>query len=89
MGYIKHNSMIITVSAAQNGQLDLVYSKARKLFGNLVSEIILSPVNGYKTFFIASSGSKYGWDEYKQHEKCRQELAEFIDSMRFDVDNCQ
>ncbi|MGK0606764.1 hypothetical protein [Enterococcus gilvus] len=84
MGYIKHNGMIVTVSAAGNEELSLVYEKAKNLFGSLVSEIIVSPVNGYKTFFIASSGSKVGWEEYDQHENRRQELADYIDSLRFD-----
>lgn len=81
--------MIITVSPAGEEMLQLVYEKAKTLFTSLVSNIIISPINGYKTFFIATNGSKYGWEDYEQHENRRRQLADYIDSFKFeDNSNC-
>lgn len=84
MGYVKHNSIIVTASASGNEELTLIYEKAQELFGDLVTDIIISPLNGYKSFFIATNGSKYDWEEYYDHKKKRNALADYIDSFRFD-----
>ncbi|MGF1957357.1 hypothetical protein [Enterococcus casseliflavus] len=87
MGFVKHNSMIVTVSPGGTEMLPQVYKKAQDLFGNLVSNIIISPCNGYKTFFIATSGSKHGWEEQIIHKSKRQVLEDYIDSLRYEDDS--
>ena len=81
---MKHNSIIVTASAAGGEELNSVYDKAKELFGDLVTDMIHSPLNGYKSFFIATNGSKYDWEDYYNHEKNRKTLEDYIDSFRFD-----
>lgn len=80
MGYIKHNAIIVT---GMGEQFDFAYEKAKSLFGELVTEVIPS-INNSKSFFVATSGSKQGWDDFNKHHESRIALANFIDSLKFD-----
>lgn len=79
MGYVQHNAIIVTGSGKE---FNLAYEKAQNLFGELVTNVIPS-INNFKSFFVATSGSKYGWEAQKQHDEKRVELADFIDSLQF------
>lgn len=79
MGTVLHRAVIVTSWDVER------IGKARRLagqrFGQLVSGLIPSPVNGYWTFFIASCGSKEGWDESRAHADA---LSEFeVELKRF------
>lgn len=60
MGYVKHNSIIVT--DYKDDRIITIHKKARKMFGVHVSDIVASELNGYCSFFIAPDGSKEGWD---------------------------
>ena len=60
MGYICHHAIVVTSSF--EATLSDAWIKARQLFAN-VSPIVSSPLNGYRSFFVAPDGSKEGWDE--------------------------
>ena len=51
------------------------YYLAKDLFGILVSPIIDTGCNEVRSFYISSTGSKYGWPRYKNHEE---KIREFI-----------
>lgn len=84
MGYIKHNTMTITGYGAGKEEFMLVFAKAKELFGSLVSDIVVSQVNGFNTFIVSTSGSYQGWEEDTQHNDHLKILADYIDSFRFE-----
>lgn len=61
MGYIRHHAIMVTGSDYDD-RLASVHKTAKEIFGELVSPIIESKINGYLSFFIAPDGSKEGWD---------------------------
>lgn len=90
MGYIEHHSIIV---CGNKEDVEKAHKKAKKIFdkefepeiadhvgSNLVSEIILSPVNYYHTFFIAPDGSKVGWDTSEYGDKAREKFKRWVKS---------
>lgn len=76
MGTIIHRAAIVTswnVEHAANAR-----AVAGSVFGAAVSGLISSPINGYWSFLIASSGSKLGWEPERDHE---QNLRQFKAAM--------
>ncbi|KQL17666.1 hypothetical protein [Cytobacillus solani] len=91
MGYIRHNSFVVTGDSYPEAQrkLDLAHEKAVELFSNLVSPVIQGKTNGYQSFFVAPDGSKEGWDLSDEYDEKRKQLADFIDSLAYgDGSNC-
>jgi hypothetical protein len=85
MGYIRHNAIIVTGDDFPlDNKFDRVYEKAKKIFGNLVSNVVPALTNHYQTFFIAPDGSKEGWDLSDEYDQKRKEFADFIDSLAYD-----
>jgi len=60
MGFISHHAIIVTSNGYDEAdrKLQEAHDYANKYFGSLTTQIIQSPLNGYKTFFIAPDGSK-------------------------------
>ena len=77
MGVIKHNCIIVT--DWKRDELKLSHEKAIEVFGEMVSPIVQSPYNGYLSFFIASDGSKEGWEDSDVYDKKRREFCDFLD----------
>ena len=55
------------------------HEKATAIFGETVSPIIISPINGVGSFFVAPDGSNEGWEESDVGDAQR---AEFITYLR-------
>ena len=62
MGYMQHHAIMLT--GWDRKRVELVRSQALEIFRDVapVSELILSPINGYISFMIAPDGSKLGWE---------------------------
>lgn len=60
MGTIIHRT--ITVTGSDYQELGRYIIAAQKM-GLAVSNLVASPVNGYQSFVVATSGSKLGWPE--------------------------
>lgn len=68
MGTVIHRAVVVTTWA--ENYANMAREKAVAIFGpERVSPLIPSEVNGYLTVFIASSGSKLGWDTDDIHQK--------------------
>lgn len=88
---MRHHTIV--VSSFSEERIKCAQDKARSLFnrmldeddvqwGGMVSGALLSPVNGYWTFFIAPDGSKEGWSESERGEKLRAEFVRWLDEQR-------
>lgn len=78
MGTVIHDAMIVTSFDLET--LGKAHRVAIDTFDG-VSVITPSPVNGYWSFLVASSGSKEGWAECTHHaERMLQTFAEIMAS---------
>lgn len=84
MGYIKHHAIVAT--GWDTKRIMPSYGLALSIFGDSVSELVQSPVNGYVSFFIAPDGSKEGWVDSDNGDKNREtfmrmakELEDYVD----------
>lgn len=88
MGYMRHHAIIVT------GDMDYrphefiaARERAKTLFGpTLVSPIIDSPINGYRSFLIAPDGSKEGWEESDRGDGARDQFKEWLRRERIFLD---
>lgn len=69
MGYMRHHAIVVTCFGEK---IEIAHKKAKEIIGDeLVSAIIDSPINGYKSFFICPDGSKEYWNESDKYEARR------------------
>lgn len=77
MGYIKHQHLLVEVS---DKSAKKVKKQAIKIFGeDRVSQILKSVANGYEWIFIASDGSKEGWDTSDKGDTQRKEFVDWVE----------
>lgn len=77
MGYMRHHAIVVTGFSQE--RVDLAHSRAQQ-FGNSVSDIVLSPLNGYSSFFIAPDGSKEGWEDSDNGDDNRDEFILWLNA---------
>jgi len=85
MGMIQHRTLVLT--SCEEKLLRKVNRKAKTIFKkhkllSCVAEIAGEGMNGYKTFFIAPSGSKLGWGVDQDHEAATNLLIERISGLK-------
>ena len=76
MGYINHHAIIATAWDVKC--IKDAHAKAREIFGDTCTEVVVSPINGYATFFIAPDGSKEGWDDSNAGDNRRDHLHAWL-----------
>jgi hypothetical protein len=79
MGYMVHHAIVVT---AYKDDINAIRKVAKKTFGKLVSGLVCSNVNGYKSFFVAPDGSKAGWDESDKGDSDRNAFIEWLKKNR-------
>jgi hypothetical protein len=91
MGYIRHEAIIVIDHGYSDG-----IEKAHKVaatvlakhstlsdnFVELLSPIVSSVINGYRSFFIAPDGSKKGWTTADAADEARAEIIEWLKARR-------
>lgn len=82
MGYMVHHTIV--VSSCNDALLDKAYLKAQEIFGDQVSNVVESVVNGYRSFFIAPDGSKEGWKDSDYGDMRRDEFVAWLDEQRYE-----
>lgn len=83
MGYIRHHAIVITTW--KEHLIEKARAKAVKLFGKeQVSRVIKSPMNGYKTVFIAPDGSKEGWYESEEGDDNRLKMEQWVKLQKYE-----
>lgn len=95
MGYIKHNTIIVTGWLGKD--LEAVHSKAKDFFkkkfseenrngDRLVSSICHGLTNDHNSFFIAPDGSKEGWSTSKLGDEAREEFLDWLMKSKYHCD---
>lgn len=83
MGRFVHKAICVT--STDDTAMNILHEKARELFGKLVTPVIDSKINGFKSFFVAPSGSKVGWEEDSKHEESCEAFMEASKHTRADA----
>lgn len=82
MGYIKHNSII--VSSWDDEKLLLAHKKAQETFGSLTTLIHEYIINSGGSFAVLPDGSKEGWTESDAMDEKRKDFIKFLDEQAYD-----
>lgn len=82
MGYIRHHS--ITVTSFDNNLIADAHNVAIGIFDGLVTDVIESNTNGYKSFFIAPDGSKEGWAESSEGDRNRSKFIKWVNEQAYE-----
>jgi len=85
MGYMRHHTII--VSGLYGDCVDKAHKEAKEIFGDLVSEIVDSPINGVCSFFVAPDGSKEGWPESNDGDYNRFKFKIWLNKQRYEDDS--
>lgn len=83
MGYIRHHAIIVT-SCLVN--LESARKQAQE-YGLAVSNIVKSPINGYKSFFVAPDGSNEGWAESETGNIARDRFIYWLRKQAYEDDS--
>jgi hypothetical protein len=92
MGYIKHNTIVVT---GYEELIKKVHEKAIEIFSSyddglgrgfelLVSNIVHSLTNYTSSFFIAPDGSKEGWETDRNGDLVRGKFIEYLKNKSVD-----
>jgi len=77
MGYVVHKAIVLT---AFDDEIEYFHQKARNILGKQCSPIVKSIANGYASFFIATDGSKDGWETCEESNVKRNRFLEWVES---------
>lgn len=81
MSCARHHAMIVT---SWNWPLmDAALATAQEL-GLPVSQLVQSPINGYRTLFIAPDGYKSHMDESDDYDRKRDAFIDWLNSHRYE-----
>ena len=79
MGYRVHHTIVVTgLFGWPYPKPEDAHTKAVEIFGDLVTPIIKSPVNGIGTFFVAPCGSNVGWEDFEEFEQKRMSFKDWL-----------
>ncbi|HET8688947.1 MAG TPA: hypothetical protein VFM18_20245 [Methanosarcina sp.] len=78
MGTIIHDHVVITMYDYNREKVVEVENYLREHFQNTFAGPISSPVNGFITFVVTTSGSKLGWEHYNNHRNEIDFLKKFL-----------
>ena len=88
MGYIKHNAIIVTgIEPCETfPDLQIVYKKAKKLFGRTVTKKGKTVTNGFQSFLISPDGSKERWEWSNEFDIKRDKFFKWLRKHKYYVD---
>lgn len=81
MGWIVHDAIIVTSWDWE--LIDRAHTLAKQNMP-YVSDVVTSPINRYRSFFIAPDGSKEGWAESDHGDAMRAAFLKWIDAQAYD-----
>lgn len=82
MGIVKHEAIIVT--SWNESIIAEAHDKAAVMFGGLVSPLMMSSVNSYRTFLISPGGSKIGWEDAIEHDAKVEKYCKWLDGLAYD-----
>jgi hypothetical protein len=87
MGYMRHHAIVVT---GFDERVDEARSEAFRLCreafedGRIVSAVVHSLINGYRSFCLFPDGSKEGWENSHAGDRVRDDLVAFMEGMRYE-----
>ena len=87
MGYMRHHAIVVTGPESvylSKATIQEVRDACFDIAGEVVSDLVKSPMNGYLSFFVAPDGSKEGWAESDDGDDKRKAVIELLESLRYE-----
>ena len=81
MGYIRHHAIIVT--SWDDDILKQAHDYAKMKFP-VVSDVMVSGMNGFCTFLIPPDGSKEGWEESDKGDDRRIDMIEWLNNHTYE-----
>ena len=81
MGYMRHHAIVVT---SYDDKIEAAHAIAHQMFDDMVSPVVNSHTNGYRSFFIAPDGSKEGRGESNDGDARREAFKAWLDQQRYD-----
>ena len=87
MGLIQHKILVVTtcceedIKKYRDKALEIYNKDTDYYLASTITDIIISPINGYFSFMILPDGSKEGWEPSEVSDEL---LTEFIDVLDTD-----
>ena len=78
MGYMVHHAIVVT---GYDEHIQEAHAAALKVDKAAVSDLTLTQVNGYQSFFVGPDGSKEGWKESDEGDTRRDAIVKAIDKL--------
>lgn len=86
MGYMRHHAIVVT-DGGYGDHIELA-EEAATAHGCAVSPIVKSPTNGYRSFLVATDGSKEGWPESDTGDERRAAFLAWLETTRYEDGSC-
>lgn len=81
MSHVRHHYLIVTTYCEDKATAALMQANA---CGLQTTELLLSPVNNYWTFFVGPDGSKEGWEDSEAGNQRRAAFCEWVGSQMYE-----
>ena len=82
MGYMRAHAIVVT--SWENKAILRAHKKAKEIFGEQVSSVTPTAINGYRSFLIPPDGSKEGWEESNFGDSNRKAFKDWLNSQRYE-----
>jgi hypothetical protein len=82
MGYMRHHAILITTFSEED--IKSAHEKAVEIFGDTVSEVRESKINGYRSFAVFPDGSKEGWTDSDAGDSQRAQFVAWLNEHRYE-----
>jgi hypothetical protein len=81
MGYMRHHAIVVT---GYDDRVTEAHRRAADVFlPGQVTEVVVSPVNDYRSFMVATDGSKEGWSESDDGDDRRAAFVGWLNDQRY------
>ena len=83
MGMVIHKATLVTTWDKDMAQK--ARAEAKRLFPlGMVTPIVVSPINAYRSFAIMTCGSKMGWLDMKRDDDDRLQFHQWVDAQAYE-----
>ena len=83
MGYMRHHAIVVT-GRDFDESVAKAHSMAEDTFGDLVSPVVMSGINGFRSFCVFPDGSKEGWEKSLDWDDSRDSFISYLKEFEFE-----
>jgi len=81
MGYMCHHHIVVI--SFHEKDIKKAHARAKDKCGDVVTEILMTPINGYRFFMVGPDGSKEGWSASDKGDKSRENFVDWLNNQAY------